>query len=138
MDFVHDQLATGLRVLTIVDIFSRFSPVLQPRFTFRGSDVVAVLERARKEVGFLATIRVNQGSEFVSRDLDLRSLQRPLPGRMPQHSLVPQPCGQEKSGNLAQNYNEERPYGAIGKDRRFCGKTTSAHPARQRDQGEKL
>ncbi len=27
MDFVHDQLATGhkLRVLTIVDIFSRFS-----------------------------------------------------------------------------------------------------------------
>ncbi|MGY3361749.1 transposase InsO family protein [Bradyrhizobium sp. GM0.4] len=30
MDFVHDQLATGhkLRVLTIVDIFSRFSPAL--------------------------------------------------------------------------------------------------------------
>lgn len=28
MDFVHDQLATGqkLRVLTIVDTFSRFSP----------------------------------------------------------------------------------------------------------------
>jgi putative transposase len=34
MDFVHDQLATGrkLRVLTIVDIFSRFSPALEPRF----------------------------------------------------------------------------------------------------------
>lgn len=46
MDFVHDQLATGhkLRVLTIVDTFSRFSPALQPRFTFRGTDVVAVLE----------------------------------------------------------------------------------------------
>jgi hypothetical protein len=30
MDFVHDQLATGrkLRVLTIVDTFSRFSPAL--------------------------------------------------------------------------------------------------------------
>jgi putative transposase len=28
MDFVHDQLAAGrkIRVLTIVDIFSRFSP----------------------------------------------------------------------------------------------------------------
>jgi len=28
MDFVHDQLATGrkLHVLTILDIFSRFSP----------------------------------------------------------------------------------------------------------------
>lgn len=46
MDFVHDQLATGqkLRVLTIVDIFSRFSPALEPRFTIRGSDVVAILE----------------------------------------------------------------------------------------------
>ena len=48
MDFVHDQLATGrkLRVLTIVDTFSRFSPALEPRFTFRGADVVEVLERS--------------------------------------------------------------------------------------------
>jgi putative transposase len=32
MDFVHDQLATGrkLRVLTIVDTFSRFAPALKP------------------------------------------------------------------------------------------------------------
>jgi putative transposase len=38
MDFVHDQLATGrkLRVLTIVDTFSRFSPAVEPRFNFRG------------------------------------------------------------------------------------------------------
>jgi putative transposase len=41
MDFVHDELATGreLRVLTIVDTFSRFSPAVEPRFTFRGADV---------------------------------------------------------------------------------------------------
>jgi hypothetical protein len=47
MDFVHDQLATGtkLRVLTIVDTFSRFSPAIEPRFNFRGADVVEVLER---------------------------------------------------------------------------------------------
>ena len=34
MDFVHDQLATGrkLRVLTIVDTFSRFSPATEVRF----------------------------------------------------------------------------------------------------------
>jgi putative transposase len=46
MDFVHDQLATGqkLRVLTIVDTFSRFSPPLEPRFTFPGADVVEVLK----------------------------------------------------------------------------------------------
>ena len=53
MDFVHDQLATGgkLRVLTIIDIFSRFSPALEPRFTFRGTDVVATLDRVCNEVG---------------------------------------------------------------------------------------
>jgi hypothetical protein len=36
MDFVHYQLATGrkLRILTIVDTFSRFSSALEPRFTF--------------------------------------------------------------------------------------------------------
>ncbi|MGX1168771.1 hypothetical protein AB7M16_005037 [Bradyrhizobium sp. USDA 372] len=39
---VHDQLASGhkLRVLIMVDTFSRFSPALAPRFTFRGTDVV--------------------------------------------------------------------------------------------------
>ena len=53
MDFVHDQLATGrkLRVLTIVDTFSRFSPALEPCFTFRGADVVEVLERVGRQVG---------------------------------------------------------------------------------------
>jgi putative transposase len=54
MDFVHDQLATGtkLRVLTIIDRFSRFSPAIEPRFSFRGADVVEVLERVGREVGF--------------------------------------------------------------------------------------
>jgi putative transposase len=44
---VHDQLATGrkLRVLTIIDTFSRFSPATEVRFNFRGADVVEVLER---------------------------------------------------------------------------------------------
>ncbi len=36
MDFVHDQLATGRkrRVLTVVDIFSRYSPAIDPRFSY--------------------------------------------------------------------------------------------------------
>jgi putative transposase len=78
MDFVHDQLATGrkLRVLTIVDTFSRFSPALEPRFNFRAADVVEVLERVGREIGFPAAIRVDQGTEFVSRDLDLWAYQR--------------------------------------------------------------
>jgi hypothetical protein len=43
---------------------------------FRGVDVVEVLERVGRQVGFPATIRVDQGTEFVSRDLDLWAYQR--------------------------------------------------------------
>jgi putative transposase len=73
MDFVHDQLATGrkLRVLTAVDTFSRYSPVLDARFSYRGEDVVATLERVCARSGYPRMIRVDQGSEFISRDMDL-------------------------------------------------------------------
>ena len=65
-----------MRVLTIVDTFSRYSPALEPRFSFRGTDVVEVPERVGREMGLPATIRVDQGTEFVSRDLDLWAYQR--------------------------------------------------------------
>jgi putative transposase len=73
MDFLHDQLATGrkIRVLTVVDTFSRFSPVLDARFCYRGEDVVRTLEEVCVAIGYPKTIRVDQGTEFVSRDLDL-------------------------------------------------------------------
>lgn len=40
MGFVHDQLATGktLRILTVVDTFSRYAPVLDARYRYRGED----------------------------------------------------------------------------------------------------
>jgi putative transposase len=46
MDFVHDQLATGrrLRVLTVVDTFTRYAPAIVPRFSFKAADMVAVLD----------------------------------------------------------------------------------------------
>jgi putative transposase len=52
-------------VLTIVDTFSRFSPALEPRFTFRGADDAEVLERVGRQVSFPATIRIDQGTVFV-------------------------------------------------------------------------
>jgi putative transposase len=69
MDFVHDQLATGkkLRVLTVVDTFSKFSPAIDPRFSYRAEDVVLTLERVCARLGYPKTIRVDQGSEFVAR-----------------------------------------------------------------------
>ena len=73
MDFVHDQLAMGnkLRILTIVDTHSRFCPAADPRFSYRGEDVVQTLERVCARTGYPKTIRVDNGSEFISRDLDL-------------------------------------------------------------------
>ncbi|MDA0652717.1 MAG: IS3 family transposase, partial [Proteobacteria bacterium] len=78
MDFVHDQLSTGrkLRVLTVIDTFSRYVPVLDPRFRYRGEDVVQTLERVCGQVGYPKTIRVDQGSEFISRDMDLWAYQK--------------------------------------------------------------
>ena len=39
--FMHDQLATGrkLPVLTVIDTFSRYVPVLDVKFNYRGEDV---------------------------------------------------------------------------------------------------
>jgi len=60
MDFVHDQLATGtkIRILTIVDTFSRYVPVLDPRFSYRGEHVVLALEKVCSQIGYSRTIRV--------------------------------------------------------------------------------
>lgn len=78
MDFVHDQLATGrkLRILTVIDTFSRFSPVIDARFSYRGRGRLAKLDRTCRKVGYPKTIRVDNGSEFVSRDMDLWAYQR--------------------------------------------------------------
>ena len=60
MDFVHDQLFDGrkIRVLTVVDTFSRLSPAIEVRQQFRGADVVEVLERVSREIGYPKTIRL--------------------------------------------------------------------------------
>jgi len=140
MNFLHDQLAKGrkLRVLTIVDTFSRFSPALEPWFTFRGADVVAVLEGVCKEVGFPATIRVDQGTEFVSCDLDLWADRRGVtldfsrPGKPTDNAFIEAFNGRlraeclnahwflsladarENLEDWRKYYNEEQPYGTIG------------------------
>ncbi len=78
MDFAHDQLfdATKVRILTIVDALARFSPAVEPRFNWRGSAVVEVIERVCGKTGFPKTIRVDQGPEFISKDLDLWAYRR--------------------------------------------------------------
>lgn len=77
MDFILDQLAVGktLRVLTVVDTFSRYAPLLDARFSCRGEDVVVALDRVCRDTGYPKTIRVDQGSAFISLDMDLWAYQ---------------------------------------------------------------
>jgi hypothetical protein len=46
------------------------------RFSYRGEDVVATLDKACRKIGYPKTIRVDNGSEFISRDMDLWAYQR--------------------------------------------------------------
>jgi putative transposase len=70
MDFMVDQLFDGrkLRVLTIVDICTKLCPAIGVAHAYKGHDVVAALEAAAREHG---RPNVDNGPEFVSRDLDL-------------------------------------------------------------------
>ncbi len=60
-----------------LDTFSRFSPIVcpqfsyRPRFSYRAENVVLVLEQSCAVIGYPKAIRVDRGSEFISRDLDL-------------------------------------------------------------------
>ena len=139
MDFVHDQLATGrkLRILTIVDTHSRNAPATDPRFSYRGEDVVQTLERVCREVGYPKMIRVDNGSEFISRDLDLWAYQREVtldfsrPGKPTDNAYIESFNGKFRAECLNQHwfltlddarrkmeewridYNEVRPHSAI-------------------------
>jgi putative transposase len=164
MDFVHDQLATGkkIRVLTVVDTFSRYVPVLDPRFSYRGEDVVQTLERVCAKTGYPATIRVDQGSEFISRDLDLWAytngvtLDFSRPGKPTDNAFIEAFNGRfraeclnahwflsladarEKLEDWSRYYNEERPHGAIGQKTPITLLITMAQPARHHDKAGKL
>ena len=73
MDFLSDQLFDGrkIRMLTIIDNFTRVSPAIDVRMSYRGADVVATLERIAQAYGRPKQIRLDNGPEFISKDLDL-------------------------------------------------------------------
>src|ERR1700753_879775 len=114
------------------------SPVIDPRFSYRAEDVVQTLDRICLEAGYPKTIRVDQGSEFISRDLDLWAYAHDVtldfsrPGTPTDNAFIEAfngrfraECrnahwfmslddGGQKIEDSRKYYNEVRPHGAIG------------------------
>lgn len=72
MDFVADSLYNGrrLRVLTVVDDFSKECPVLEVDHSLTGKRVTRVLERVALTRGLPDVITVDNGPEFISKAVD--------------------------------------------------------------------
>ena len=146
---------------TVVDTFSRFSPIIDPRFSYRAEDVVATLEGACAFTGYPKTIRVDQGSEFVSRDLDLWAYAKGVtldfsrPGKPTDNAFIEAFNGRfraeclnthwfmtladarEKLEDWRSYCNEDRPHGAIGNKPPASLMSPPARPARQRGKSRK-
>jgi putative transposase len=73
MDFVADQLADGrrFRLLTVVDLFTRECLDIELGQSLRAEHVVQVLNKLKFERGVPQRIYCDNGSEFVSAQLDL-------------------------------------------------------------------
>lgn len=61
MDFMVDSFMDGrrFRELTVVDIYSRHSPIIEADLALNGSKVVAALKRATKHFGYPRVIQVD-------------------------------------------------------------------------------
>ncbi len=78
MDFLSDQLfdRRKIRVPSIVDNFTRVSPALDVRMNYRGTDVVETLDLIPTAHGCPKRIRLDNGPEFISKNLCLWGYQR--------------------------------------------------------------
>ncbi len=140
MDFMSDELFDGrrIRLLTIVDHFTRESVAIDVGQRFRGKDVVAALDRIGTERALPKTIRVDNGPEFTSKALDqwayLNKVQLDFsrPGKPTDNAFIESFNGrvrseclnenwflsledaEEKIGAWRTDYNEHRPHSALG------------------------
>lgn len=140
MDFVHDQLLDGrpFRVLTVVDQWSRQSPLLEAGTSFTGRDVVAALDRVMQLGEAPASITVDHGTEFMSKALEAWAFYRGVqldftrPGKPTDNSHIESFNGRlrDECLNVQQffsladarakletwrvDYNQQRPHGSLG------------------------
>ena len=140
MDFMSDELFDGrrIRLLTIVDNFTRESLAIEVDAHIGGQRVVEVLMRLGREHSLPRTIRVDNGPEFISKRLDQWAylngveLDFSRPGKPTDNGLIEafngrlrQEClnenwflslddAREKVEEWRLHYNRERPHGALG------------------------
>ena len=140
MDFVHDTLADGrpFRILTVVDTWSRHSPVLEAGVRMSGEIVGQVLDRALNGTQGPRSITVDHGTEFQSRALEDWAYQRGVqldfirPGTPVENAFIESFNGRLRDeclnvhqfATLAEaqtiieawrlDYNQRRPHGSLG------------------------
>lgn len=140
MDFVADALFNGqrFRSLTIVDNFSRESLAIVPAQAIKGEDVVRVLEDLKSSERLPTRIKVDNGSEFVSKALDRWAYENGValdfsrPGKPVDNAFIESFNGsfrdeclnvhwflsltdaQEKIEAWRIDYNERRPHSSLG------------------------
>ena len=140
MDFVHDTLADGrpFRILTVVDNWSRSSPVLEVGFRMSGELVGQVLDRVLAEGQRPRSITVDHGTEFQSRALEDWAYQRGVqldfirPGKPVENAFIESFNGRlrDECLNVQQftsiddakakieawrvDYNQRRPHSSLG------------------------
>ena len=140
MDFVADTLLDGrrFRALTVLDNYSRHSPIIEPDFTLTGTKVVAALERVAKQWGYPKMITVDNGSEFASKALVAWAYAHGVkldfirPGKPVDNAVIESFNGRFRDECLKANvfvslhdarqrieawridYNEHRPHGSLG------------------------
>jgi putative transposase len=140
MDFVHDALADGrpFRVLTVVDQWSRQSPMLEVASSISGHAVGEALDRALVGPHVPQSITVDHGTEFMSRALEDWAYRRGVqldfirPGKPVENAFIESFNGRlrDECLNVHQflsvadaqakieawrlDYNQHRPHGSLG------------------------
>jgi putative transposase len=140
MDFVHDQLADGrrMRMLNIVDDFTRECVAIEVDTSLSGARVAAVLDRLAKTRGLPKVITCDNGTEFTSKAMRKWRQRHDVrmnfidPGKPMQNAFVESFNGRLRDECLNQNlffgirdarhrladwsddYNTARPHSALG------------------------
>jgi len=72
MDFVADNLVDGrkLRMLTVVDLYTRECLAIYVGQSLKGEDVVRTLTGIAGHRGLPQVIKTDNGSEFISKAMD--------------------------------------------------------------------